>query len=122
MDFDWTIELSNRNQYGRIDIRIIDHLPRVGQRQIGRPQIQQASRISSADRLLRHAMAAEAHAFGHASNGQISGCKPEKQQVDFVAIGLYCLSENRPRRGGQAHFAPRAPQNEPVPAGFRIGS
>ena len=34
----------------------------------------------------------------------------------------YCLSENRPRRGGQAHFAPRAPQNEPVPAGSRIGS
>ena len=33
-----------------------------------------------------------------------------------------CLSENRPRKGGQAHFAPRAPQNEPVPAGSRIGS
>ena len=32
------------------------------------------------------------------------------------------LSENRPNRGGQAHFAPRAPQNEPVPAGSRIGS
>jgi hypothetical protein len=32
------------------------------------------------------------------------------------------LSENRPQRGGQAHFAPRAPQNEPVPDGFRIGS
>ena len=25
------------------------------------------------------------------------------------------LSENRPQRGGQAHFAPKAPQNEPVP-------
>ena len=30
-------------------------------------------------------------------------------------------SENRPRRGGKAHFAPRASQNEPVPAGSRIG-
>jgi hypothetical protein len=25
--------------------------------------------------------------------------------------------ENRLRRGGQAHFAPKAPQNEPVPGG-----
>ena len=31
------------------------------------------------------------------------------------------LSENRPRRGGQAPFAHRASQNEPVPAGSRIG-
>ncbi len=30
-------------------------------------------------------------------------------------------SENRPRSGGKAHFAPRASQNEPVPAGSRIG-
>jgi beta-fructofuranosidase len=32
------------------------------------------------------------------------------------------LSENRLRRGGQAHFAQKTPQNEPVPDGFRIGS
>jgi len=32
------------------------------------------------------------------------------------------LSENLPKRGGQAHFAPKTPQNEPVPGGFRIGS
>ena len=38
------------------------------------------------------------------------------------ACSSKCLSENRPRRGGQAHFAHRASQNEPVPAGSRIGS
>jgi len=27
----------------------------------------------------------------------------------------------QPKRGGQAHFAPKTPQNEPVPSGFRIG-
>jgi hypothetical protein len=32
------------------------------------------------------------------------------------------LSENRLTRGGQAHFAPKTPQNEPVPDGFRIAS
>jgi len=32
------------------------------------------------------------------------------------------LSENLPKRGGQAHFAPKTPQNEPVPGSFRIGS
>jgi len=32
------------------------------------------------------------------------------------------LSENLPKRGGQAHFAPKTPQNEPVPGGFPIGS
>ena len=32
------------------------------------------------------------------------------------------LSENRLRRRGQAHLAPRAPQNEPVPGGSRIGA
>ncbi len=32
------------------------------------------------------------------------------------------LSQNRFGRGGQAHFAPRTPQNEPVPNGFEIGS
>jgi len=32
------------------------------------------------------------------------------------------LSENLLKRGGQAHFAPKTPQNEPVPGGFRIGS
>jgi hypothetical protein len=32
------------------------------------------------------------------------------------------LSGNRPPRGGQAHFAPKAPQNEPVPDGSRTGS
>jgi prepilin-type N-terminal cleavage/methylation domain-containing protein len=32
------------------------------------------------------------------------------------------LSENRLQRGGQAHFAPKAPQNEPVPDSFRTGS
>jgi hypothetical protein len=31
-------------------------------------------------------------------------------------------SENRPQRGGQAHFAPKAAQNEPVPDGPRTGS
>jgi 5-oxoprolinase (ATP-hydrolysing) len=36
--------------------------------------------------------------------------------------GNESLSENRPQRGGQAHFAPKAPQNEPVPDGSRIGS
>lgn len=28
------------------------------------------------------------------------------------------LSDNRPRRGGHAHFAPRTPQNGPVPDGY----
>ena len=32
------------------------------------------------------------------------------------------LSQNLARRGGQAHFAPKTPQNEPVPDGFGIGS
>jgi Mrp family chromosome partitioning ATPase len=32
------------------------------------------------------------------------------------------LSENRQQRGGQAHFAPKTPQNEPVPDGSGIGS
>jgi enterochelin esterase family protein len=32
------------------------------------------------------------------------------------------LSQNRPQRGGQAHFAPRTPQNEPVPDSSGIGS
>jgi hypothetical protein len=32
------------------------------------------------------------------------------------------LSQNHPRRGGQAHFAPRAPQNEPVPDGFGVSA
>ncbi len=32
------------------------------------------------------------------------------------------LSENRPRRGGQAHFAHGESQNEPVPARSRLGS
>ncbi len=32
------------------------------------------------------------------------------------------LSQNRTRRRGQAHFAPKTPQNEPVPGGFGIGS
>src|ERR1700761_8881778 len=31
-------------------------------------------------------------------------------------------SENRPRRRGQEHFAPKAPQTVPDPDGFRIGS
>ncbi len=34
---------------------------------------------------------------------------------------FWSLFENLPRRGGQAHFAHRASQNEPVPAGFRTG-
>jgi hypothetical protein len=38
------------------------------------------------------------------------------------ALSSQSLSENRPQRGGQAHFAPRAPQNEPDPDGSRIGS
>jgi len=32
------------------------------------------------------------------------------------------LSQNRERRRGQAHFAPKTPQNEPVPGGSGIGS
>jgi hypothetical protein len=32
------------------------------------------------------------------------------------------LSQNRPQRGGQAHFTPKTPQNEPVPDGSGIGS
>ncbi len=32
------------------------------------------------------------------------------------------LSQNRPQTGGQAHFAPKTPQNEPVPDGSGIGS
>ncbi len=32
------------------------------------------------------------------------------------------LSQNRVGRGGQAHFAAKTPQNEPVPDGFGIGS
>jgi hypothetical protein len=32
------------------------------------------------------------------------------------------LSQNRPPRGGQAHFAPKTPQNEPVPDGSGISS
>ena len=32
------------------------------------------------------------------------------------------LSQNLARRRGQAHFAPKTPQNEPVPDGFGIGS
>ncbi len=47
----------------------------------------------------------------HAANRQANAIKEIKS-----------LSENRLRRRGQAHFAPRAPQNEPVPAGSRIGS
>ncbi len=39
-----------------------------------------------------------------------------------MAESTNCLSENGPTRGGQAHFAPRAPQNEPVPARSRIGT
>ncbi len=31
-------------------------------------------------------------------------------------------SQNRPQTGGQAHFAPKTPQNEPVPGGSGIGS
>ena len=40
----------------------------------------------------------------------------------FVDAATPGASENRLRRGGQAHFAPKTPQNEPVPDGFRIGS
>lgn len=39
--------------------------------------------------------------------------------------GHMSLSENRPQKGGtggQAHFAPKPPQNEPVPEGCRLGS
>jgi hypothetical protein len=32
------------------------------------------------------------------------------------------LSENRLKRGGQAHFAASTPQNEPVPDGIQIGT
>jgi hypothetical protein len=32
------------------------------------------------------------------------------------------LSQNRPQRRGQAHFAPKTPQNEPVPDGSGTGS
>ena len=49
-------------------------------------------------------------------------CTNELQEMHAAKALSYCLSENRPWRGGQAHFAPRAPQNEPVPAGSRIGS
>ena len=38
-----------------------------------------------------------------------------------VAISSKILSQNRPQRGGQAHFAPKTPQNEPVPDGSGLG-
>jgi hypothetical protein len=41
---------------------------------------------------------------------------------EYLNATTNSLSENRPQRRGQAHFAPRAPQNEPVPDGSRIGS
>ena len=40
----------------------------------------------------------------------------------IAARRIKSLSDNRPRRRGQAHFAPRTPQNEPVPDGSRIGA
>ncbi len=59
----------------------------------------------------------------------------EQYPADHVrlptAIGRFCLleppsaeslSQNLARRRGQAHFAPKTPQNEPVPDGFGTGS
>jgi hypothetical protein len=55
-------------------------------------------------------------------------CKSTWLILPVVFALLWCmdriksLSENRPRRRGQAHFAPQTPQNEPVPGGPGIGS
>jgi len=44
------------------------------------------------------------------------------EQFERSAGQLENLSGNLPKRGGQAHLAPKTPQNEPVPGGFRRGS
>ncbi len=45
-----------------------------------------------------------------------------EKEVDPVFVRESGDNGVGPRRGGQAHFAPKVPENEPVPAGSRIGT
>jgi len=55
------------------------------------------------------------------ANHETGVVQPVTQIVD-ACRATKKLSENLKKRGGQAHFAPKTPQNEPVPGGFRIRS
>jgi len=50
------------------------------------------------------------------------GARTLPAEFAFRHVETKSLSQNRLRRGGQAHFAPKTPQNEPVPDGSGIGS
>jgi molybdopterin biosynthesis enzyme len=58
------------------------------------------------------------HAFHHA--GGRAAYLPAV--LDIRGSDSKSLSQNRPPRGGQAHFAAKTPQNEPVPDDSGIGS
>jgi hypothetical protein len=47
---------------------------------------------------------------------------PKSAKAKPDASKAKSLSQNRPRRGGQAHFAPKTPQNAPVPDSFKPGA